>query len=89
MAKTLLAACATAALLSGGPFGGRAAAMMLPAPVGAVPTMLTATANVCGISGCAQVRVSRVRHPPRGFVLRAVPMTVPAANSPQVSATNK
>jgi hypothetical protein len=92
VSKALVAAVAAAAMLAGAMPLSDASAMMLVAPslpgAGTVPQP-TRIAVICGVGGCARVQVSRVHHPPRGFVKRAAPLIFPPASSPNSSPANK
>jgi hypothetical protein len=84
VSKALLAAVAAAAMLAGATPLSDASAMMLVAPslpgAETVPQP-TQVAVICGAGGCARVQVSRVHHPPRGFVKRAAPLVFPRPSS--------
>jgi hypothetical protein len=81
MQKTLLAAFAAGAVLSGVALGAPALAMPLAAPsatgfAGVDSALLERVANVCGVNGCAPVWTKRVQKPPPSFTKMAVPITV-------------
>jgi hypothetical protein len=81
MQKTLLAAVAVGAILSGATLGTSATAMTLAAPsvlgIASADTMpIERVANVCGISGCSPVWTKRVQKPSPNFVKRAVPLVI-------------
>jgi hypothetical protein len=87
--KALLAALAAAAMLAGATPFSDASAIMLVAPslpgAGTVPTRI---AVICGMGGCAPIHVSRVHHPPRGFVKKAAPLVFPRPSSPPSAPAN-
>ncbi len=92
MSKALIAAVAAAAMLAGATPLSDASAMMLVAPpafgiAGASSRLLHVTV-ICGRGGCAPVRVSRVYHPPRGFVKKAAPLVFPRPSPPPSAPAN-
>jgi hypothetical protein len=95
MQRALSIAIAVAAMLTGAMPWSAARAMPLAAPatLSAAPldAVVTPVAMICGLNGCAPVRVTRIRRPPPGFVTRAAPLVFPAPNAPQpaVAANNK
>ena len=92
MPKTLRSAVAAVMILSSAALAAPVGAITLAAPrlpVGATAPQLTPVAVICGVSGCAPVRVSRVHRPPANFAKRAVPMTVTITNPPLSAASNK
>lgn len=81
MQKTLLAAFAAGAVLSGATLCAQAVAMPLAAPaaLGVARTgspLLERVTNVCGINGCARVLIKRFYKPPPSFTKKAVPIAV-------------
>ena len=78
MSKTLLAAVATASLLSIGMLGTRAAAMplALPSAASARGTFVERVMNVCGMNGCVPVQTKRILRPRRVGNLVSAPIIV-------------